>query len=108
MPILEIYDKLIIIGAHFGGWSMWKEAAKELKKFKNLYVDSSSSLYGLTVSEARELIDLYTDDRVLFGTDYPMWSPEDEMKRYKALKLTKKQNEKILFHNANKLFNIGL
>ena len=108
VPILEIYDKLIIIGAHFGGWSMWKEAAKELKKFKNLYVDSSSSLYGLTKSEARELIDLYTDDRVLFGTDYPMWSPEDEMKRYKALKLTKKQNEKILFHNANKLFDIGL
>ena len=108
VPILEIYDKLIIIGAHFGGWSMWKEAAKELKKFKNLYVDSSPSLYGLTKSEARELIDLYTDDRVLFGTDYPMWSPEDEIKRYKALRLSKKQNEKILFHNANKLFDIGL
>ena len=87
---------------------MWKDAAKELKKFKNLYVDSSSSLYGLTVSEARELIEMYGDDRVLFGTDYPMWSPADEMKRYKALKLTKKQNEKILFQNACKVFEVQI
>ena len=107
-PVLQIYDKLIVIGAHFGGWSVWEEAAKELHGFKNLYVDSSSAFYALAPTQARELIQLYGDDRVLFGTDYPMWAPEEELGRFKKLKLSKKQNEQILFQNACKVFGIEI
>ena len=108
MPILEIYDKLIIIGAHFGGWSVWKEASQLLHGFKNLYVDTSSALYALKPHEAEELINLYGEDRVLFGTDYPMWAPQDEMERFNKLKLSDKQKEKILFRNSCELFNINI
>lgn len=108
MPILDIYDKLIIIGAHFGGWSVWKEASKKLHNYKNLYVDSSSALYALKPSVAVEIVHLYGEDRVLFGTDYPMWSPKEELERFLALGLSDKQNEKILFHNASSLFGINI
>ena len=35
LPIVEIYENLTIIGAHFGGWSIWKEATEKLMNKKN-------------------------------------------------------------------------
>lgn len=108
VPILETYDKLTVIGAHFGGWSIWKDAATKLKDFKNLYVDTSSSLYTLSKGETGEIIAMYGDDKILFGTDFPMWKPEDELKRFMNLDLSEKQREMFLFENAKRLFNINI
>ena len=107
-PILDIYENLTIIGAHFGGWSIWENAAKELYKYKNLYVDCSSTFYGLDDKKIIELINMYGEDKVLFGTDYPMWTPQVEVERFLSLKLKKSTNKKILAENAQKLFGIEL
>ena len=48
IPILEQYPDLTVIGAHFGGWSIWEEATDKLSKYKNFLVDCSSSLYAIT------------------------------------------------------------
>ncbi len=106
MPILDIYKDLIVIGAHFGGWSIWEEAANKLCKYENFYVDCSSSLYAMTPEKAKELIMKYGTDRVLFGTDYPMWEPEAEIKKFMQIDLTNEQREDILYNNVAKLFNI--
>ena len=108
LPILDIYKELTVIGAHFGGWSLWEEAAKELsvKNFPNFYVDCSSSFYALSDEKIKELISAYGEDRVLFGTDYPMWNPRVEVKRFLSLGLSKKTQEKILYKNACGLFGI--
>ncbi len=110
MPILEIYKELTVIGAHFGGWSLWEKATKELsvKKFPNFYVDCSSAFYALSDEKIKELIFDYGDDRVLFGTDYPMWNPRVEVKRFLSLGLSEKTQEKILYKNACKLFGIEM
>ena len=71
VPILKIYQGLIIIGAHMGGWSIWDEASRRLSGFPNLYVDCSSTFPYLKPQVVRELILRYGTDRVLFGTDYP-------------------------------------
>lgn len=107
-PILDIYENLTIIGAHFGGWSIWEDAAKELYQYKNLYVDCSSTFYGLDDKKIIELIDMYGENKVLFGTDYPMWTPEVEVERFLSLNLKKSTNKKILSENAQKLFGIEL
>ena len=106
MPILEIYKKLTVIGAHFGGWSVWDEATKNLSKFENFYVDCSSSLYALTPEEAKKLIYAYGTKRVLFGTDYPMWEPAGEIERFMQLKLTEQEREDILYNNTARLLGI--
>ena len=106
LPIVEIYENLTIIGAHFGGWSIWKEATEKLMNKKNFYVDCSSSLYALTPETGKEIIRTYGADKVLFGTDYPMWTPEEELERLYNLDLTEKEFEQILHLNAEKLFNI--
>jgi len=106
IPVLEEFKNLTVIGAHFGGWSVWESAARELHGYKNFYIDTSSSLYALQPSVARELVELYGDDKVLFATDFPMWKPEEELQRYLKMELTDKQNEKIFFENAKKVFGL--
>lgn len=106
MPILEIYKNLTVIGAHFGGWSVWEEATEKLCKYKNFYVDCSSSLYAMTPQKAKELIMAYGTNRVLFGTDYPMWEPKAEIERFMQIDLTDKECEDILYNNAAKMFDI--
>lgn len=106
MPILDIYKNLTVIGAHFGGWSIWEEATKKLCKYENFYVDCSSSLYAITPEKAKELIMTYGTKRVLFGTDYPMWEPKEELGRFMSIDLTDEEREDILYNNARKLFGI--
>lgn len=106
MPILDIYQNLTVIGAHFGGWSIWEEATQKLSHYKNFYVDCSSSLYAISPEKAKELIMTYGAERVLFGTDYPMWDPKTEIKKFMEIDLTEKQREDILYHNTAKLFGI--
>jgi predicted TIM-barrel fold metal-dependent hydrolase len=106
LPILDAYKGLTVIGAHFGGWSIWEDAWKDYAGRDNFYVDCSSSLYEITPEKAKELIVAYGTDRVLFGTDYPLWTPESEIERFMQIDLTEKEREDILYNNAAKLFSI--
>lgn len=107
IPVLDIYSDLVIIGAHFGGWSIWEEASKKLHGIKNLYVDCSSSFAWIKDNETvKEIIERYGTDRVLFGTDYPMWSPKTELDRFMSLGYSDEVNRQILSQNAEKVFGI--
>ena len=105
-PILNIYTDLTVIGAHLGGWSMWQEAAENLCRYKNFYVDSSSSLYALSPEKAKQFIMAYGTKRVLFGTDYPMWNPKTELDLFMGLDLTEQEREDILYNNAARMFGL--
>ena len=106
LPILDKYPNLTVIGAHFGGWSIWEEATEKFKGYKNFLVDCSSSLYAITPEKAKELIMEYGVERVLFGTDYPLWTPESEIERFMEIDLTDSQREDILYNNTARLFDI--
>lgn len=104
--VIKDFPKLVAIGAHFGGWSEWDNGEKYLADCPNVYVDTSSSLYGVTPAKAREYINAFGADRVMFGTDYPMWSVEDELKRMAQIDLTDDEREKIMYKNACRLLNV--
>ncbi len=106
VPILDIYKNLTIIGAHLGGWSVWDEAVEKLSGYKNFYVDSSSSLYELPTDKAIEIIRRYGADRVLFGSDFPVFSPDIELERFMTLPLTDNEKRAILSENVLKLYNL--
>lgn len=105
-PFLEKFPDLLVIGAHFAGWSIWEEATKELAGTPNLIVDISSSLYALEPEKAKELIYAYGVDNVLWGTDFPMWESESEMEYFKKIGLSEEEEEKILYNNAAKLLGL--
>ena len=104
--VLDDFPQLTVIGAHFGGWSCWREAVETLSGYGNFYVDCSSSFDWLSADDCREIVRKYGADHVLFGTDFPMWNYENEIKRFMDMQLTQEENELILYKNAMKLFNI--
>lgn len=108
IPILKIYKNLTIIGAHMGGWSLWDEASLELAGTPNLYVDCSSTMYWVPLSKTAEIIHRYGADRVMFGTDYPMWHPKDEVEMFFSLDLADDERRLILSENARKLYHLDI
>ena len=93
-----------MVGAHFGGWSVWEEAAEKLASLPNLYVDCSSSLPYIGSETAKKLVHIYGADKVLFGTDYPMWSPSEELENFFKIGLTEEENKMIFADNARRVF----
>ena len=106
LPILKIYTNLTVVGAHLGGWSMWDEACDKLVGFDNFYVDCSSSFQFMEKEKAKEIIRLFGADKVLFGTDYPMWNYEKELDYFFSLGLDDKEIMCILNSNAKKVFGV--
>jgi len=103
--LLHLFPDLIAVGAHFGGWSVYDLALEYLENEK-CYMDTSSSFMMLGLRRARELIRLYGAERMLFGTDFPMWHAGDELSQFLELGLTDEENQLILHKNAEKLLNI--
>lgn len=106
--ILNIFPKLTVIAAHFGGWGEWNKGSLCLADYPNVYIDTSSSLFAISPKRALEFIRAFTADRVLFGTDYPMWGINDEIQRFNKLDLTDDEREKILWKNACNLLAVSV
>lgn len=105
LNVIKRFPSLTVIAPHLGGYTMWDEAMETIVG-QNIYLDTSSSLAFLPKEKAVDIIRAHGSDKVLFGTDYPMWLHEDELERFFALGLSDEENEKILYCNAAKLFGI--
>ncbi len=106
LPVLEQFPKLTVIGAHFGGWSIWEEACEKMAGKPNFYVDTSSSLYALQPEKAVAIIRKYGVDRVLFGSDFPLFTPDVELERFLKLPLTDEERGMIFSKNVLNLYGI--
>ncbi|MCL2086093.1 MAG: amidohydrolase family protein [Oscillospiraceae bacterium] len=104
--VMERFPNLTVIAAHFGGWSEWDEAVSVLCDTPNLYVDTSSSMYTISLEQAYEHIKAYTPARVLFGTDYPMWGAKEEIEHINSMPLSETEKELIFYKNAERLFRL--
>lgn len=104
--VLAANPDLTVIGAHFGGWSVWDDASTRLAKFDNLLVDCSSSTAYISPDFARELVRRYGAHRVMFGSDFPFNHPAEELERTLALGLTDEEYRLVLGENAKKILEI--
>ena len=117
--VMKDFPTLTVVAAHMGGWANWDYACERLAGFANLYVDTSSSMatpdkaYGiepyvesLTPEHTATLIRKWGADKVLFGSDYPMWSQEDDLEVFFAMDLTDGERRMILSENARRVFSI--
>ena len=103
--LLKLFPDLTIIAAHFGGWSVF-DLAYEYLKDEKCYLDTSSSFMMLGLTRAKELIKMYGADRMVFGTDFPMWNAKDELQQFYSLNLSDDENEQILYKNAEKILKL--
>ena len=104
--VLRRFPNLQMVGAHFGGWSVWEEAERRLCDFPNFRVDTSSSFYLLTPERALELIRAFGAERVMFGTDYPVWEPGEDIEFLDALPLSENEREQIWFRTCEEFYGL--
>lgn len=105
MNVLEKLPDFTCIAAHLGGYTEWEEARNVLRG-TNVYVDTSSSLFALTRDQALRSIRHFGVERTLFGTDFPMWDPAEELDRFFSLGLSQEDTRKILYDNFSRLFRL--
>ncbi|AMK11687.1 MAG: amidohydrolase family protein [Pseudodesulfovibrio sp.] len=98
------FPKPPMIAAHFGGLKQWEYAMEHLAGL-DVYVDCSSVLDFVDDDLLRRLVDAFTPDRILFGSDYPLYDAEDEIRRItQRLGLSDARVEAFL-NRAGKLFS---
>ncbi len=100
--IKKRFPKLEVIAAHLGGYRAWQDSTL-LADLDGIYFDTSSTLWAMPPSEATRLIHLLGTSRTLFGTDYPVAYPAEELARFDALDLSEAERSAILYNNAARL-----
>lgn len=76
--------------------------ALEYLEDENCYVDTSSALEFLGPRRTVEIARAYGIERVMFGSDFPMWSPVNEYNMLAAMPFTEDEFEAITWHNAQR------
>ena len=103
--VLEKHPNLTVIAAHFGGYTEWDKACEFLLG-KNVYFDTSSTLWKLPLDKASMMIKKHGYEKILFGSDFPMWDHADELSRFNMLDITEKERKAILGENAARLLGV--
>lgn len=100
------FPKLKILAAHLGGYQRWDDAEKLLVADETLKFDISSSLAFMSPEKAAHIIHTYGSENCFFGSDFPMWSHEEELERFFALGLTEEENRMILSENIKSFLGL--
>jgi predicted TIM-barrel fold metal-dependent hydrolase len=99
------YASLKIILAHSGivDEQSYYDAAKQCD---NIYLDTCNSLAGYGLIE--RLVNNAGADRIIFGTDMPFMSPDQQIGRVLFARISDEEKRKILGLNARNLFSIEI
>lgn len=100
--VIDNFPRLQVIAAHLGGWSLFDEAFALLKD-TDCFLDISSCTMFLPPERVRYFINGYGEDRILFGTDFPLWDPVREVNTFFNLGLPQSALEKIAYKNAENI-----
>ena len=103
--VLDDLPFIRVIAAHFGGYSEWDEVRKHLCG-RDLWFDTSSTLWELPANEARKIALEHGTDKILFGSDYPASMPAQAIADILSMDLSSEDNEKIFYLNAAKLLRL--
>lgn len=112
------FPDLKIVIAHMGNpWLM--DCAAVVAKNKNVYMDCSGYFKEFSpieheeekmFREQLEKFRIFVGDfkKVLFGTDWPIYSQKEYLKAVKSVKMTKEERDLVFYKNAQNLFNLSV
>ena len=102
--IAKLFPKLNIVAAHFGGWSQWDIAYKELN-LPNLYFDTSSTMGFEGLEVAKKAFKIYDNSHIFFASDFPMWDHKKELENLQKLNISDDVLENVLGKNFDEFYN---
>lgn len=98
--ILKEFPKLQVVAAHLGGYKAWEEALPIIAHKDNVWYDTSSALWAMSTEYANSVVSRLGTEHIMFGTDYPVKTTNEEIERVLLLDLTDGQRENIFYNNA--------
>ena len=100
LTVIRRHPKLKLICAHYGSNCLWDSAEAKLAG-KNIWIDTSMGCRGgLFPSQARRILEKHDSDRILFGSDMPWCSPQENVRYLESLGLSSALLDKIFYQNA--------
>ncbi len=103
--IMSQFPDMRVIAAHFGGYRMWSHALEVFSgsTFENLWFDTSSTTPFATPELAHRLLNSFPRERILFGTDWPLYDPVEELQRLQTLGGLSDSEMEVIMSNASAL-----
>ena len=107
IPIAEAFPTLRLIAAHLGDWGEWEvERIRPLAQYSNVYADISSSFSERPGDPSLfACMEAYDPTHLFFGSDYPFWSPAEEVEKTRRLGFSEDLLEDILFRNFARFYH---
>lgn len=100
------FPDLKIVGGHIG-YPWTSEMIAVATKFPHVYIDTSAYLPKRYPQELVEYMKAHGKGKVLFGTNYPMITPERCLSQMDVLGLSDEVSELFLFKNAKRVFGLA-
>ncbi|MBI2880833.1 MAG: amidohydrolase [Candidatus Tectomicrobia bacterium] len=99
------FPELTLIGAH-PGWPWHDELLSVVLHKANVYMDLSGWSPKYFPPSVIQYANTLLQDKVLFGTDYPLLTPERWLRDFEAAPFKEEVRKKILLENARKVLKI--
>ncbi len=100
------FPELRIVGGHIG--YPWTDEMIALAwKHENVHIDTSAYLPRYYPPQLLHFMNTYGQDKVLFGTNFPMLPLEKCAEQARELKLKPEAMEKFLYSNASRVFKLS-
>ncbi|MCU4753129.1 amidohydrolase family protein [Halobacteria archaeon AArc-curdl1] len=99
------FPELDIIGGHTG-WPWSKELEALVWKHDNLYLGATAHAPKYWEDNITQFIRTRGQDKVVFGTDYPVLEYPDTLEQIDGLGLDPAVERKLLYENARDLFGV--
>jgi predicted TIM-barrel fold metal-dependent hydrolase len=107
-PFINQFPELKLVCAHWGGGLPFYALMPKVKKaLDQVYFDSAASPYLYSSQVYTEVTSLVGDQHILFGSDYPLLTPERLLKDINSLNLPESTLDRFLYSNAAGLLGIN-
>lgn len=103
--VCDMIPDLTAVAAHLGGYSVWDEA-KDALIGTNVYMDCSESVPYISEEEAYDLIMRHGVEKVMFGSDFPVFCTDTAFSLIDRLPFTEEEKEMLYHGTAEKLLGL--
>ncbi|NKQ55795.1 amidohydrolase family protein [Amycolatopsis sp. K13G38] len=105
--IVQAFPRLRLVVCHFGGYHMLAEAEEELRGL-DVVLETSwpPALANVDPETVRRIISRHGTERVVFGSDWPMTDPAEEIAAIRALGLGDDAEAAILGANLSRVMRL--
>jgi predicted TIM-barrel fold metal-dependent hydrolase len=106
-PFITSFPDLPVVCAHWGGGLPFYALMPEVKQaMGNVFFDTAASPFLYTPDVYTRVVQLVGEDKILFGTDYPLLAPSRLLNEISSLNLPEETKRLILSGNAQRLLGI--